>query len=207
MQNQNLSERVDFHDGKIPLSYMSLRRSFKTNGIEIIDGKLRITGGASIMSKYRQGLIARRQQSFSCDFLAAMQFQPRHLNHVAGLLVYYNYDNNYYLKMSCDDKGKFLCVSSTVNKKLCDTEPVCLPSDIRTVYLMAEIRTENLQFFYSEDGEKFHPIGAVLDMKNISDERIEGNGFTGSMLGVNCSDLQGDGIFADFLFFDYREIE
>ena len=207
IQNQNLSERVDFHDGKIPLSYMSLRRSFKTNGIEIIDGKLRITGGASIMSKYLQGLIARRQQSFSCDFLAAMQFSPRHLNHVAGLLVYYNYDNNYYLKMSCDDKGKFLCVSSTVNKELCDTEPVYLSPETKIIYLKAEIRVENLRFFYSEDGEKFIPIGAVLDMKNISDERIEGNGFTGSMLGVNCSDLQGDGVFADFLFFDYREID
>lgn len=207
IQNRNLSERIDFHDGKIPFSYLSLRRSFKTNGIEIINGRLRITGGASVMSKYRQALIARRQQSFFCDFCVAMQFRPRHLNHVAGLLVYYNYDNNYYLKMSRDENGEFLSVSSTVNRELTDTNPVYLSPQVEVVYLKAEIRAEDLRFFYSVDGANFVPIGMTLDMKNISDERIDGNGFTGSMLGVNCSDLQGDGVFADFLFFDYREID
>lgn len=207
VQNHDLSERVDFSDGRIPLSYMTLRRSFKTNGIEIVNQKLRITGGASVMSKYKQALIARRQQSFFCDFCVAMQFRPRHLNHIAGLLVYYNYDNNYYLKMSRDEKGEFLSVSSTVNRKLNDSSPVYISSQIDVIYLKAEIRRESLIFSYSVDGEKYIPIGMELDMKNISDERIEGNGFTGSMLGVNCSDLQGDGVFAEFLSFDYRECE
>ena len=135
-----------------------------------------------------------------------MRFEPRHLNHAAGLLVYYNYDNNYYLKMSRDEKGKFLCVSATVNKDLSDSNPVYLPSTVDVVYLKAEIRREDLNFFYSIDGQEYTAIGAALDMKNISDERIEGNGFTGSMLGVNCSDLQGDGVFAEFLSFDYREL-
>jgi len=208
-QKLDLSERADFSGGKIPLSYMSLRQSFKTCGIEVVNQKLRISGGASVMSKFRQALIARRQQSLTCDFCASMQFHPRHLNHIAGLLVYYNCDNNYYLKMSRDDKGEFLCVSSTVNKVLNDSPPVYLssPSAIDVIYLKAEIRTENLNFFYSTDGEKYIPIGTTLDMKNISDERIEGNGFTGSMLGVNCSDCQGDGVFADFLYLDYKELE
>ena len=201
--NSDLSERVDFSDGIIPLSYMSLRHSFKTNGIEIVNKKLRITGGASVMCKYQQGLIARRQQSLSCDFSAAIEFKPRHLNHIAGLLVYYNYDNNYYLKMSRDEKGIFLCVTSSVNKVIVDSAPVYIDSEL--VYLKAEIRKENLIFSYSLDGKEHTPIGTVLDMKNISDERIEGNGFTGSMLGVNCCDVQGDGVFANFLFFDYHE--
>ena len=204
-QNHDLSERVDFCNAKIPLSYMTLRRSFKTNGIEIINNKLRILGGASIMSKYRQALIARRQQSFNCDFCAAMQFHPRHLNHIAGLLVYYNYDNNYYLKMSRDGKGEFLCVSTTVNRELNDSKPVYITLQNDIIYLKAKIRGESLIFSYSFDNNEYIPIGMTMDMKNISDERIEGNGFTGSMLGVNCSDLQGDGVFSDFLFFDYRE--
>ena len=94
-----------------------------------------------------------------------------------------------------------------MNRELCDTSPVYLASQMKVIYLKAEIRGEELSFLYSGDGEHFVPIGSSLDMKNISDERIEGNGFTGSMLGVNCCDLQGDGVFADFLFFDYREID
>jgi len=203
----DLSESVNFSDEKIPLSYMTLRRSFKTNGIEIINKKLRITGGASVMSKYRQALIARRQQSFNCDFCIAMQFAPRHLNHMAGLLVYYNYDNHYYCRMSRDENGVFLCITSTINRELSESEPVYLPDQPDTVYLKAEIRKEDLQFLYSLDGRTYISIGPVCDMKNISDERIDGNGFTGSMLGVNCCDLQGDGVFADFIQFDYREYE
>jgi len=207
VQNLDSSERVDFSNENIPPSCMSLRQSFKTNGIEIVNGALRITGGASIMSKFRQGLIARRQQSLNCDFTAAMKFRPRHLNHVAGLLVYYNYDNNYYLKMTSDEKGELLCVSSLVNRVLVDSEPVYLSSQNGIIYLKAAIRTENLDFYYSGDGKNYISIGETLDMKNISDEQVDGNGFTGSMLGVNCSDLQGDGVFAEFLFFDYRELE
>jgi len=121
-------------------------------------------------------------------------------------LVYYNYDNNYYLKMSRDENGEFLCVSSTVNRKLNDSDPVYLPSAApQTIYLKVKIRKEDLIFSYSVNGMEFISLGTVLDMKNISDERIEGNGFTGSMLGVNCCDVQGDGVYADFLSFDYRE--
>lgn len=206
-QQTDLSERVDFATCALPLSYMTLRNSFAANGIAWAEGCLRIAGGASVMSKYHQGLVARRQQSFFCDFKAGMRFAPRHLNHIAGLLVYYDYDNHYYLKMSRDEQGIFLAVSANVNQVLTDTNPVYLPCGREAVYLKAEIRGEELQFYYSLDDHDFHAIGDVLDMKNISDERIAGNGFTGSMLGVNCCDLQGDGIFADFTLLDYQEHE
>lgn len=206
-QKRDLSQKADFSDGVIPLEYMTLRRSFQRNGIEILDGKLRITGGASVMSKFFQALIARRQQCVDCDFEAAMEFNPRHLNHIAGVLVYYNCDNNYYLKMSRDEKGRFLAVSAIVNTVLEDSKPVHIPDETQIIYLKAEIRTEALQFYYSIDQKEYRKIGDVLDMKNISDERIDGNGFTGSMLGANCSDLQGDGVYAEFLFLDYKEYE
>jgi xylan 1,4-beta-xylosidase len=64
-----------------------------------------------------------------------------------------------------------------------------------------------VRFYYSFNGENYQEVGQVQDMKNISDEHIEGNGFTGSMVGVNCSDLQGDGVYADFLYLDYKEID
>lgn len=60
-QKIDKSQRVDFAVDDLPLDYMTLRRSFVTNGIFLRDGKLRIRGGASIMSKYFQGLVARRQ--------------------------------------------------------------------------------------------------------------------------------------------------
>ena len=201
------SQYVDFADGMIPLEYMTLRRSFRTNGIRISGGRLLIEGGASVMSKYFQGLLARRQQSLNCDFETELVFSPKHLNHIAGLLVYYNYDNHYYLKMSRAPEGLFLAVSSLVNRELTDSGPVYLEEGTAAVRLRAQIRTEELQFWYSTGGDEFRPVGPVLDMKNISDEHIQGNGFTGSMLGVNCCDLQGDGCRAEFIYLSYRECQ
>ncbi len=205
IQNKDMSEKVDFKVQDLPLSYMTLRKSLKTNGITRENGVLKIVGGASIMSKYFQGLVARRQQSLNCDFEVAMRFNPRHLNHIAGILVYYNYDNNYYLKMSRDENGKFIAVTSSVNKEIKDTPPIIVPEEVDVIYLKAVIRIEELIYYYSFDKVNYLPIGEVLDMKNISDEHIMGNGFTGSMLGVNCCDTQGDGVFAEYMYFNYTE--
>jgi len=201
------SARTVFDKGEIPLDYMTLRRSFKTNGIEVTDGVLRIQGGCSVASKYQQGLLARPQQSLSCDFTAAMRFKPRHEKHMAGLLVYYNYDNCYHLRMTKEEEGLLLNLSTIINKDIKDSEAVYLPEDLDICYLKAEIRHEEVRFYYSLNGVDYYMVGQAQDMKNISDEHIEGNGFTGSMLGVNCSDLQGDGVHADFLFLDYKEYE
>ena len=99
---------VDFSKvTEIPLDYMSLRQSAATQGVRIEDGVLRITGGCSLFSKYFQGLLARRQQAFDVDFTAAMKFEPRHLNHLAGIQAYYNYDNYFNHRMTRNDTGTF----------------------------------------------------------------------------------------------------
>ncbi len=201
------SARVEFDKSEIPLDYMTLRRSFKTNGIEITEGVLRIKGGCSVASKFKQGLIARPQQSFNCDFSTAMRFKPRHINHIAGLLVYYNYDNCYHLRVTKDETGLLINVSAIINKCIDDSDGFYLPEDTDLIYLKAEIRYEEVRFYYSLNNKNYIEAGQARDMKNISDEHIEGNGFTGSMLGVNCMDLQGDGICADFLYLDYKEYE
>lgn len=200
------SHRVDFSHDPLPIDYVTLRHGVEACGVSIDNGQLLIRGGFSPMSRYEQGFIARRQQAFDCDFTTRMHFEPRHLNHIAGMMVYYNYDNHYFLKMIRDEQGKCLTVTSVLNREMEDSAPVYLPDEAEAVWLKAEIRTRELQYFYSLDGKEWHKVGGVLDMRNISDERIEGNGFTGSMLGVHCSDCMGDGVEARFDFLYYDEL-
>lgn len=199
------SQRVNFAAQGIPLDYMTLRHSRAACGVSVENGMLVIRGGQSPMSRYEQGFLARRQQALRCDFVTKMSFEPRHLNHIAGMMVYYNCDNHYYLKMLRDEKGKCLTVSSVINREMADSAPVYLDEAVSCVWLKAEIRVRELRYFYSLDGESWLRIGDVLDMRNLSDERVDGNGFTGSMLGVQCSDCQGDGVEARFAFLDYVE--
>jgi len=123
---------------------------------------------------------------------------------MAGLVCYYNYDNNYYLNMSVDDEGKpYVMVNVSVNKEISQSEKVYLGENKDPVYLKAEVRERNVTFFVSQDGISYTQVGEVLDMRNLSDERVDGNGFAGAMVGVTCQDLHGDGIQADFEWLDY----
>lgn len=205
-QKLDHSQRLDFAVDDLPLDYMTLRRSREHSGVSVRDGALVIAGGCSPMCRYEQGLVAHRQRSLNCDFTACMRFVPRHLNHLAGLLVYYNCDNFYYLKMTRDEEGLCLAVSSDINGDLRDSAPARLPEGTDTIYLKAEIRGRALALLYSLDGSSFTVVEEGLDMRCISDEHVEGNGFTGSMLGVNCCDCQGDGVEARFTVLDYQEL-
>lgn len=200
---------VDFSDGRIPLDYMTLRRSPETLGIRVVDNMLRIKGGNSLASKYQVGFLARRQQHFSYDFTVKMMFKPQDYCHMAGIACYYNYDNYYYCHLSrYDDGRRYLGVISSENKEIRESER-CFPEDdgcTDGIFMKAEVREETLQFYYSFDGKLFQTVGETLDMKALSDERIDWNGFTGAMVGVCCQDLSGSGCEAIFEYMDYRPV-
>ena len=198
--------KYDFQDGIIPLDFLTLRKSFVANGIFVKQNKLHIRGGCSLLSKYHQGFLARTQESLDCDFSAVMEFEPRRLNHLAGIAVYYNYDNFYQLRITRDENGKKAEVCSVVNRDMVCSKPVYLPEECSTYRLIAKIRQKELQFYLklNDEGEEI-AVGESLDMRNISDEHVHGNGFTGSMLGVGCTDVQGDGVWADFTEIRYEE--
>lgn len=101
-----------------------------------------------------------------------MFFAPRHLNHIAGLLVYYNYDNHYYLKMLREESGPVLYVSALVNQELTDYGPYPLPEGTASVRLRAELNKRELHFSYALEDGAWHQAGPVLDMMAISDEHV-----------------------------------
>lgn len=196
---------VDFADPGLLLDYMTLRQSRATCGLQIADGKLHLTGGNSLSSKYNQAFLARRQQHFSYDFTAEMEFEPRNFNHMAGVVCYYNYDNYHYLYMSRDDEGRrYLKILTMENKEPAEGTRIDLAEADHLVYLKAEVRERTLQFMYSLDHQTYDKIGEPLDMRILSDERIAGNGFTGAMVGVNCQDLSGDGTPATIAWMEYN---
>ena len=98
-------------------------------------------------------------------------------------------------------------MTSVNNREITESEYVKLSEDVECYYLKAMIRGVNLEFSISYDNKTFMKIGETLDMRILSDEHVEGNGFTGAMVGMCCQDLQGDGCYADFDWFEYKKKE
>lgn len=201
--------KEDFDSEELPLDFLTLRKSFKNCNMSLTErkGYLRIKGGNSLSSKFNQSFLARRQKSFSYECTICMEFKPETYKHMAGLVCYYNYDNYHYCKIS-KDETLGLCISITTlnNKEVIDTPCISLPKETYRFYIKACVNREKLIFSYSIDEKNFSELNYELDMKILSDEYVNGNGFTGAMVGVSCQDLLGNGIYTDIDWFEYKEV-
>jgi xylan 1,4-beta-xylosidase len=209
-----LPARISLAEASHDPRLMTLRQGFQACGISFTQrpGWLRIMGGNSLASHYRQGLIALVQHTLNYQATVHMDFQPRSFLHSAGLVCYYNNENHYYACVSGgdgDDEGddgldkRYARVFCMDNGVLNATENIQL-CDEGTIHLRALVEERTLCFQYSVDGRTFKPLHqGTLDMRQLSDEHVRGNGFTGATVGFCCQDLQGDGIHADFEWFEY----
>lgn len=199
--------RTNFSEG-IPPQWMSLRRGWQRNGMSLTERPawLRIHGGLSLCSHFRQHLLARRVTGLNFQAETRMEFRPLCYNHTSGLVVMYNCLNWYYLFVSADDEGRpLLCVSACENGVLKDLDEIPVDASCGEYLLCAEGEAGSLRFFFQRKEEPRQAIGPELDMRILSDEHVDGNGFTSAMIGVCCQDLRGDGTYADFEWFDYRD--
>lgn len=188
-------------------------------GIE--DGKLVLTGRESIGSWFEQSLVARRQTHFSFDAETVVDFLPEDERQFAGLTLYYCRYNFFYLVVTSHSDGQrelqiMRSEASWPEARLTDRGSsaynVSLPAQGK-VKLAATVRGSQLQFYYAvladKDGqeEELKSFGPVLDASIVSDEcgghQAHGS-FTGSFVGVACSDLNGTEKKATFDYFVYR---
>ena len=205
----------DFDSSELALDYQWLRTPYPEEfiNLQVRPGHLRLKGMESVGSTFRQALVARRQQAFIYQATTKVDFEPKTIQHQAGLINYYNASKFHYLYISRDEKiGKFLGIMSCeadlsqhATFPLWD-ELIPLPEST-PIYLRATVEYEVLKFAYSIDGENFTTLNVSLDATLISDEAGKGEGanFTGAFIGMCCQDLTGMRNHADFDSFQYQE--
>lgn len=134
-----------------------------------------------------------------------MEFEPEVFKQMAGLILLYDTDNYLYLHVSYDeDNGKCITLLKAENKKyeyLTDYLPV---EQGKAVYLKLKLNSGKVQFFYGYGEEELQKIGPCVDAGFLSDEACKEGWFTGTMIGICCQDLTGDGKYADFDWFEIQ---
>ena len=169
-------------------------------------GWLRLRGGDSTFSLFRQSLLARRVQHFKFTAETCLEFSPTHYTQMAGLICYYDTRQHYYLRVTHDEKlGKVLGIILTDDGAYDELiESQIAINDWKQVFLRAAVDNERLQFSASPDGQAWQNVGTVLDFSKLSDDYGSTLRFTGSMVGVCAQDLNGTRAVADFDYFDYQ---
>lgn len=204
--------RDDFDSETLNIHFQTLRTPLDESELSLTarPGFLRLCGGGSLESKFRQVLVARRQQAFRYTATTLLEFEPETFQQMAGLVCYYNTRLFHYCCMSMDeDLGTCLYIQSS------DDGTIHYPNGLSVVplrgktrvYLQARMDGDQLAFFYSLDGESWQMVGQSLDSSILSDDYGVNWGFTGAFVGLACQDLSGRRKAADFDFFEYIEDE
>ncbi|EGS17155.1 uncharacterized protein CTHT_0064690 [Thermochaetoides thermophila DSM 1495] len=213
------AEKIYTFETGLPKDFQWLRtpepeRIFETNP----EGKLVLTGRESIGSWFEQALVARRIEHFSLDAETVIDFSPTDERQFAGLTVYYCRYNFFYLTITAHSNGQRELQIMSSEGSWPDSnlrfpfpgEPIPIPQEGK-VRLAVTIRGgKQLQFYYAlEVEEELKKIGPVLDASIVSDEcggHKEHGSFTGAMIGVAASDLNGTAARAIFDYFLYRPV-
>lgn len=208
--------RVDFDVDAVPMDFQSLRIPITEDWCSPTarEGFLRLYGKESLTSLHHQSLLARRIQDFHVVASTQLEFNPKNIHHMAGLVFYYNAGHYHYACVTSDAKGskKMLSVISSDNYKMSFQEELEDVTGMDAIVLKGEMNRDVLQFSFSTDESNFKAIGSQLDAGILSDDHVRDGrsryrpAFTGSFVGICCQDLEMNVHHADFKWFDYQEI-
>jgi xylan 1,4-beta-xylosidase len=207
-----LPVREDFNDSELPLHFQWLRSPWPDElfSLSARPGYLRIYGRESIGSPFKQGLVARRQQSFCYTATTSVSFEAEDFQQMAGLVCYYNSAKFHYLYLTHDETaGKHLRVMSFLPDQVqtdAFTPPIPIPRN-GEVHLRVAVDFERLRFAYSLNGNDWTWLPEQFDASILSDEASMPGlpNFTGAFVGMCCQDTSGQGRPADFDYFEYEE--
>lgn len=132
-----------------------------------------------------------------------MEFKPVSMMEMAGLVLYYDDSDYYYLRVTADEirgvsLGVVLCRAGKYDE--ISSMQISVKGWER-YYLKAEINRRDIVFYASPDGEAWTAMCTPLDFGTLSDEYGGKLGFTGSYAGVCAQDLdqQSKKAYFDFL--------
>ena len=207
------AETEIFDVSALPPHFKTLRLPLEMMGsLSDRPGCLRLYGQEAITSLNRQSLVARRLDAFSAEATVKMEFAPEDFQQMAGLTVFYDTFNFFYLFLSSTGEGENeIRILVRDNLRFYDPLSGGVPvGKTEKVWLRARIQDLTIQFSYSLDGKAFIPVASPLDASDLSDEAyfdIGHEGHTGTFIGMACQDLSGRKLHADFSGFTYRRLE
>ena len=182
-------------------------------------GYVRIRGCESQASLNKVSLLARKLTSVYATVTTAMDFKPEVYHHSAGLIVYYDNQNyvflrKYYSQTLQGSAISIIHLENGAKNEMLDTR-LKVEDDRELVFRVNfNGRKFNFEWGYKEPGcdikskvGALTKIGPEFETYKFSDEYCKFGEFTGTFVGITCSDSLFHRHHADFDFFDYEADE
>jgi xylan 1,4-beta-xylosidase len=199
----------DFNSDTLGIQYYAPRISPESfTDVKARPGYVRIRGQESRTSLNKVSILARKLTSVNAVITTKMEFRPEIYQHSAGLILYYdnmNYINlrKYYSQTLGQSAISVIQLENGTRTEYLDTR---IPVKDVPVYFRLRIENRKTFFEWSYDGEQYFRIGKEFDTTKFSDEYCKYGEFTGTFVGMTCADRMFHQHYADFDFFEYKDI-
>ncbi|MDE7313983.1 MAG: glycoside hydrolase family 43 protein [Eubacterium sp.] len=168
-------------------------------------GYVRIRGQESLTSLHKASILARKLTSLHAVATTKMEFVPEVYQHSAGLILYYDNMNFVFLRKYYSEtlRQSAICVIQLENGEKTEYLDTRIPVEDLPIYFRLYVNGRDTWFAWSYDGTDYQKIGKVFDTSKFSDEYCKYGEFTGTMVGLACTDSMKHMHCADFDFFEY----
>lgn len=207
------STSFDFADGKIPFALQSNRKPIIAEWARVENARLCLQGGPCPTHRFDPNLLARRITTFTSSVTTRLHANPRHFQHEASLMAFYDNAVWFALTVSLDrdardGKGARVLRMQWNDCGAFDIDPDhVVPLKEGPVELRWTIESQDLTAFYRQGGDSWNRLGDVQDAGKLSDDydTVTGYNFTGAWYGIQVTDACGDGFQAAFDFLDFTD--
>lgn len=201
--------------GKLPDEFQTLRVPLDKRFMDFDCEKesLILYGKESMESLHIQSLVGRRRMDFNFGAETEMMFHPYNFQQAAGMALYYDTTNYFYLQISFDEnQGKYIALLECNHGKIRQSgEKIFLSDEDKSIRMKLVVNNGTAEFYWGYEGEEYHGIGEALDATQISDDYYDetkhGLRFTGGFIVLCCQDLSGQRCPAEFGYFCYQSYD
>lgn len=198
------SGRYEFDDDTLPSSLTFLRNPAEGSwSLGERPGWLSLRGQPASLNDIGQvAFIGRRQQQVKEEWSTLLELTSTQASEEAGLCVRLDEKAHYAIGLGQHEGQRVIAAYLTVKGKT--GVAASIPTIAEKVYLKIQADIAKYSLLYSLDGQEWHEL-AVGAAYPLSPQAMEGNGFTGVVIGMYAT---GHGKIAReqayFDWFDYR---
>lgn len=199
-ENKQCNSYQTKFDSLLDLNWSSLRQQAP---VTVTGEGLKIMGDESLSSRISQSLITRPWPEFTFHAETELSFDPKSFRNEAGIVLYYNTRNWLMMYESFDELTMRKILNLQVSRHGKITEPsngfyIYLPEK-GNIRLAFDINNAQVQASYLIDKDQtWKDFGRTMDASYLSDEGVDGWGFTGATVGLTCIDTNLKDSFAIF---------
>jgi xylan 1,4-beta-xylosidase len=204
-----------FDHATLDLQWNTLREPHDPSWLTLTErpGFLRLRGRNWLQCLFDQSLVGVRLTHARCEVSTELEFSPQSFQQAAGLAIYYNTANFYYLYLTRLSSGSLILrLISSDNRHCGEVSTEVVPESAQKgLRLRARLVDEELQFFAAAAGWPERAIGPVLDASILSDDYPAEGGigltFTGAFAALCAQDSGIGNVSADFDWFNCEALD